>query len=154
MNSTRWSVFPLKITVNQGCLRFSIANSSISVPTPNIPECNFIELNVPIQPRNRRSLPMCQVTNSGLESRMTKKRYSINSNSHSRSAMPFHDDATTIITHVHSLIRVSRPTVCWMSLNFTLQCQQPIGDSYHELYLLTIHTEYTEMIAARPFEWR
>lgn len=32
-----------------------------------LPECKFIELKVPMQPRNRRSRPICQVTNNGLK---------------------------------------------------------------------------------------
>lgn len=31
------------------------------------PECKFISENVPMQPRKRRSRPICQVTNNGLK---------------------------------------------------------------------------------------
>ena len=33
------------------------------------PECRFMAENVPIQPRNRLSLPIFHVTNSGLKNR-------------------------------------------------------------------------------------
>lgn len=74
MNVTHLSVFHLKITVQiRVPILFRERSGAETLTYTHIPECNFIELNVPIQPRNRRSLPMCQVTKSGLNRRRKMK---------------------------------------------------------------------------------